>query len=291
MGSDRLLGGLNYIITVALKEDIGRADITTRLVIPKAKKVEAIIMAKESGIVCGIDLARLVFKTLDKNIRFMAYVRDGDKVRKRKILARVYGCASNILSAERVALNFLSMLSGIATKTRAYVDALKPYKPKILDTRKTLPGLRALEKYAVKVGGGCNHRLRLDEMVLIKDNHIRVAGDRLCVRGLNEVKNKISPDVKIEIEVKTLSEFKKVLEMRPDIIMLDNMSIDQVKKAVRIRNDLSPSTYHLIIPKLEVSGNITLDNVKKYARCGVEFISVGSLTKDIKSLDISLDIL
>lgn len=304
------LSKLDLILLVksALAEDIGRQDITTRLTIPRNRKVKASIVAKQNGIICGINIAGLVFMTLDKNIRFTPLVCDGDRVRKGNILARVYGSASKILTAERVALNFLSMLSGIATKTRKYVEAVKPYKikpirkkgkkraplsngVKIYDTRKTLPGLRSLEKYAVRMGGGYNHRSKLDEMVLIKDNHLKVMVDRLWVMGLKEkikkIRKEVPKKVKIEVEVKNLKEFKEALEAKPDIIMLDNMKISDIKKAVTIKRHMPYAIRHTLI---EVSGNITLDNIKNYARCKVDFISVGSLTKDIDSLDISLDI-
>jgi nicotinate-nucleotide pyrophosphorylase (carboxylating) len=281
---------LSRIVRASLKEDIGKFDITTRLVIPADKKIKAAIKAKQEGVLCGLSIAGSVFKAIEKSIGFRPLACDGEKIKKGQVLAMVYGHAAKILTGERVALNFLSMLSGIATKTRACVEVAKPYKVKILDTRKTLPGLRSLEKYAVRVGGGHNHRLRLDEMVLIKDNHFKVAGDKLWVMGLKAKRNKIPPKMKIEVEVGTLRELRQALEIRPDIIMLDNMSMEDVKKAVKIRNTLSPTTYNLL-PKLEVSGNITIANIKKYARCGIDFISMGSLTKDVNSLDVSLDIL
>lgn len=270
---------LNLFIKDVLKEDVGWADITTRLVIPKGKKTKAIIISKENGVICGIDIAGLVFKAIDKNIKFKPLISDGDEVRKGKILAKVFGDASRILTAERVALNFLGMLSGIASKTRLFLEGVKPYKVKILDTRKTLPALRSLEKYAVRVGGGYNHRMRLDEMILIKDNHLKVVNGYQGLQGLARSRGRY----KVEIEVKNLKEFKQALKLKPDIIMLDNMDVKQVREAVKIRNGLRP--------KIEVSGNVTLNTVKKYASCGVDFISVGSLTKDIDSLDISLDIL
>jgi len=285
---------LNFFIKQALKEDIGRGDLTTSLIIPKQRKVKAVILAKANGVVCGINLARLVFRFADKSINFRPSVSDGDKVRKGKILARLRGPAAKILSAERVALNFLGLLSGIATKTKAYVGAVKPYKVKILDTRKTLPGLRKLEKYAVRVGGGYNHRFSLDEMVLVKDNHLKVSSLKPQASSLKEIiemaKIKRPKNIKIEVEVKNLRELKQALKARPDVIMLDNMNPEQVGKAAKIRNSLEPGTWNLQ-PKLEASGNIALANIRKYARCGVDFISVGSLTKDIESLDIALEIL
>jgi len=283
-------GSISDIIKRALREDIGKGDITTAAIIPEDKYVKAALKAEENCVICGLDTARKVFTTQDKNIEFKPHILDGQKIKKGKIIAHILGRAQGILTAERVALNFLSLLSGVATKTRAYADKVKPYGVKILDTRKTIPGLRELEKYAVRIGGGFNHRLNLDEMILIKDNHLKVIGDRLWVMGLKEIKNKITPKIKIEVEVKTLKEFKKALKINPDIIMLDNMSIRDIKRAVQIRNHLSPITYHLS-PKLEASGGITLKNVRAVASTGVDMISIGALTHSINSVDISLEIL
>jgi nicotinate-nucleotide pyrophosphorylase (carboxylating) len=271
------------IIINALKEDIGAGDITTQMIIPKAKIVRAVLLAKEGCVVCGLGIAALVFKTQDKNIRFKPLVREGNLVKKGKIIARISGKAKNILSAERVALNFLSHLSGISTKTRNFVKRVKPYKAKIMDTRKTIPGLRNLEKYAVRIGGGFNHRLSLDEMMLIKDNHIKVLG------GIDRLRN-IGGKYKLEIEVKNLPEFKKAIKLKPDIIMLDNMSVKDIRKAVQIRNYRLPITDYRL-PKLEASGGITLKNVKQIASTGVEMISIGGLTHSLKSVDISLEVL
>jgi nicotinate-nucleotide pyrophosphorylase (carboxylating) len=182
-----------------------------------------------------------------------------------------------------VALNFLSLFSGIATKTRAYVNKVKPYKVKIMDTRKTIPGLRALEKYAVRIGGGYNHRFKLDEMLLIKDNHLKVT------KGYSRLP-KVTKGYKFEIEVKNLKEFKEALKLSPDIIMLDNMKAEGIKKAVNIRNHLCLKSSHPK-PQLEASGGINLGNVRKIAACGVEMISVGELTYSPASVDISLEIL
>jgi nicotinate-nucleotide pyrophosphorylase (carboxylating) len=281
---------IRELVKQALKEDIGKRDITTELVIPREKFSRAIILAKEGCVVCGLKVAESVFKTKDKKLQFRALVKDGRFVKRGKILAQVQGKTWSILTAERVALNFLSLLSGIATKTRLYVKAVKPYKVKIMDTRKTIPGLRELEKYAVRIGGGYNHRLKLDEMILIKDNHIQVIGHRSWVIGLKEIRKKILPQTKIEVEVKNLKEFKQVLEINPDIIMFDNMSVKDIKKAVKIRNNLRPKTKDLI-PKLEASGGITLENIKKIAASGVDMISIGELTDSVKSADISLEVL
>ncbi len=264
------------IIRKALREDIGKKDITTTAIIPKDKYAKAILLAKENCVICGLGIAREVFKIHDKKIKFNSQVPDGQKIKKGKIIAYISGRAQSILTAERVALNFLSLLSGIATKTRAYVDKVKPYKVKILDTRKTIPGLRELEKYAVRIGGGSNHRMRLDEMVLIKDNHIRVT------ESYRELP-RVTGSYKVEIEVKNLKEFKEVLKLKPDIIMLDNMKVEDIRKAVLLRK--------IAVSKIEVSGNVNLNNIRKIAKIGVDMISVGALTHSVQAVDISLEIL
>jgi len=271
---------IKHIIINALREDIGPKDVTTESLIPKNKIAQAVLIAKEKCVVCGLDIAGLVLRLKDKNIKFKPLVKDGDALYKGRILARISGKARSILTAERVALNFLSHLSGIATGTKKFINQVKPYRVKIMDTRKTTPGLRILEKYAVRIGGGYNHRLGLDEMVLIKDNHFKIIGK---IKNLAKFKRKY----KVEIEVKNLKEFRQALNLKPDIIMLDNMRPSDIKKAVRIRNKLTLGS----APKLEVSGGITLNNVKKIASCGVEMISVGALTHSVDSVDISLDLI
>ena len=300
------------LVKQALKEDIGKRDITTELVIPREKFARAIILAKEDCVVCGLKVAELVFKTKDKKLQFKTKVLDGQFVKRGKILVQVQGKASPILTAERVALNFLGLLSGIATKTRSYVNLAKPYKAnpvrksgkrrrsfsngvKIMDTRKTIPGLRELEKYAVRVGGGYNHRFRLDEMVLVKDNHLAascVVRRASCVKKIIEtIKKKKPKNVKIEIEVKNLREFKEALKAEPDIIMLDNMKIGDMKKAVQLKNNLRTCEPENSRTKLEASGGITLKNLEKVASTGVDMISVGDLTHSVNSINISLEII
>jgi len=284
------------IVRSSLKEDIGKRDITTELTIPKDKRVKAVLLAKEDGVVCGLNVAAGVFKEIDKKIKFKPLVLEGQPVKKGKIIARIEGKAQSILTAERVALNFLSLLSGIATKTREYVDRIKPYKVnpafarkgrvKIMDTRKTIPGLRELQKYAVRVGGGVNHRMRLDEMVLIKDNHLRVQSSKFKVQS--SIRKKIPKDTKIEIEVKNLREFKEALRAEPDIIMLDNMKIPDIRKAIKIKRNTQYAIRNTLI---EASGGITLANVKKVAATGVDMISIGELTHSLKSMDISLEVI
>ncbi len=273
---------LETIVRHALIEDIGRGDITTQLTIPKDKKIKAKIIAKENFLLCGAMVAEKVFKAVDSGVKFEQKIKEGACVRSGKTIAVVSGKASSILTAERVSLNLLSLLSGIATKTREFVKEIEPFKTKITDTRKTMPGLRELQKYAVRIGGGHNHRIRLDEMILIKDNHIKVTD------GYSKLPS-VPQGYKIEIEVQNLEEFKHALYFKPDIIMLDNMQIDEIKEAVAIRNSTEFKSHHLPT-KLEASGGIYLDNIKKYAATGVEIISVGELTDSVKSVDISLDV-
>lgn len=273
---------VDTIIRHALIEDIGKGDITTQLTIPRDKDTEAVLITKEDMVVCGMDVAREVFKVVDSSVIFEARVQDGRPLKKNKVMARIKGKAASILTAERVALNLLSILCGVATRTREYVEKIEPLKTKITDTRKTMPGLRELQKYAVRIGGGYNHRMGLDEMILIKDNHIKVT------EGYEKLPS-FPKGFKIEIETQSLDEFKHALHFKPDVIMLDNMSIAGIKEAVNIRNNTEFKSHHPPT-RLEASGGITLDNVKEYAATGVDIISVGELTHSVKSADISLDI-
>ena len=283
------------IVKEALREDIGKRDITSEFIIPGEKKVKAAIITREACVVCGLDIAGQVFKAGDKTIRFTPLVSDGELLKKNGILARIEGRASSILAAERVALNFLTLLSGIATKTCEFVKAVRPYKVKILDTRKTIPGLRKLQKYAVRIGGGYNHRMNLSDMVLIKDNHLKVtrSGGHKVTRIIEETRKKAGKKIKVEIEVKNLREFREALKAAPGIIMLDNMKVSDIKKAVEIRQLMS-KRYPLNAKRytlLEASGGINLKNIKKVASAGIDMISVGGLTHSIKSIDMSLEIL
>ena len=272
------------IIKAALKEDIGRGDITTQLVIPTKKRTKAVILAKEAGMVCGLDVARLVFKAVDKRIRFKPKASYGKRIKKGQTIARLEGNARNILKAERVALNFLGRLCGIATLTDKFVQKVKPYPVKSMDTRKTTPTLRILEKYAVRCAGGFNHRMGLWDQILIKDNHVSVLGWKDLIRQIKKTKPK---GIKIEVEVRNLREFKQALEADLDVIMLDNFNLKDIRKAVKIRNKILSTRYERL--KLEVSGGVNLNNVRKIAACGVEMISVGELTHSAKALDVALN--
>jgi nicotinate-nucleotide pyrophosphorylase (carboxylating) len=279
------------IVLNALREDIGKKDITTWALVPENKSVKAVLLAKQDCVICGLGVACVVFKAKGRGIKFKSLVKEGDFVKKGKIIARITGKARSILSAERVALNFLAHLCGIATQTRKFKDAIKPYKAKIMDTRKTTPGLRILEKYAVRIGGGFNHRMRLDEMVLVKDNHLKITKGYKGLKGLEMV----SRGYRVELEAKNLKEFKEALKLHPDVIMLDNMNIADMKRAVELKR----GTRYLPVRQagairdtlLEASGGITLKNVKKIASCGIEMISVGTLTHSVQSVDLSLEII
>ena len=282
---------LRDLIHNALKEDIGAGDITTELLIPKNRVIKAVIILKEKAVVAGLEIAQRVFKTIDKNIQFKAISVDGSREKPGKIIAKIQGKAGSILSGERTVLNFLSHLSGVATVTRSFVNKVKPYKARIMDTRKTIPGLRELEKYAVALGGGHNHRMGLWDAILVKDNHIAVL--KAGARGINIkdiarlVKEKKPKGMKTDMEVRNLKEFQEVLEIPPDIIMLDNMDISQIKKAVAMR-DAQCSRQKV---QIEVSGGVRLGNVKAIAKAGVDIISIGALTHSAKAVDMSLEVI
>jgi len=278
------------IIKRALQQDIGHEDITTLFTIPYHFKTEAVIIAKEKGILCGMDIAKAVFKERDKGVFFKAFKKDGDKFRSNQKIACIKGDARVVLSAERVALNFLSLFSGIATTTNDFVRRCRGTKAKILDTRKTTPNLRVLEKYAVRTGGGFNHRKSLGEAILIKDNHLR-AGKFMKNGRLDAVKMakcisyvRTLPSIKTELEVETLHDFKAIIKYKPDIVMLDNFDVQSMRKAVKFRNKYFPQVM------LEASGGVKLENVRKIAKSGVDFISIGSLTHSPKAIDFSLEV-
>jgi nicotinate-nucleotide pyrophosphorylase (carboxylating) len=268
------------LIESALKEDLPQGDITSESIIPADSESEAIILAKEEGVLAGIDVAARVFHRIDPSVVFVKNLNDGQMFRKGLTLAKIRGRSVSILKGERTALNFLQRMSGIATGTQKFVRALQGTKTKILDTRKTTPGLRSLEKYAVKIGGGVNHRFNLSEMVLIKDNHLRIVGS--ISEAVKRAKERIKPGVRIEVEATSLEEVKEAVQSGADMIMLDNMSNEEVKEVVKWMKGRFP---------LEVSGKVSLERVKEIASLGVEFISVGSLTHSYKSVDISLEFL
>ncbi len=266
------------IIYNALEEDIGQGDVTTNLLIPEDRKSKAYCIAKENFVLAGLPFVREVFRILDPSILFKTLYNDGSKVKKGNIIAEISGKTCVILKGERVSLNIVQRLSGIATLTNRYVEKTKGLKAKIVDTRKTTPCHRFMEKYAVKVGGGYNHRFGLFDGILIKDNHIKTLGS--IKKAVREAK-KGHHLFKIEVEVKNLKELKEAIESGADIIMLDNMSVRDMKEAVKIAKGRV---------MLEASGNISLENVREVAETGVDLISVGALTHSAPAVDISLKI-
>jgi nicotinate-nucleotide pyrophosphorylase (carboxylating) len=265
------------LIRAALAEDIGSGDVTSRMTVPARQAARAQLVARTPGILCGIEICRDVFLAVDRRIRFRPACRDSRHFDKDDVLARVSGPARSMLSAERTALNFIQHLSGIATLTGRFVAAVRGTAAVILDTRKTLPGWRALEKCAVRCGGGTNHRRGLDDMILIKDNHIAAAGSVTAAlarcRGSR---------LSIEIEAKTLAQVREALAAGAKRILLDNMSLAQLRSAVRLARGRA---------KLEASGGITLSRVRRVAETGVDFISVGAITHSAPAADIALDFL
>ncbi len=268
---------IEAIVRRALEEDMGDGDVTTDCTVSPWATLKGQFMAKEAGIVAGLEVAKLTFALLDKRVEFTPRVTDGDPVEIGQVIATLSGTGRAVLSGERVALNFLQRMSGIATLTRHFVEAVQGTPAVILDTRKTAPGLRLLDKWAVRLGGGQNHRFGLYDMVLIKDNHITAVGS--ISQAVERVRAGDKRRRPIEVEVKTMAELQEALELGVDRIMLDNMSPAEMRQAVSLTNGRVP---------LEASGNITLENVATVAATGVNYISVGALTHSVEALDISL---
>ena len=274
---------MQEIINLALAEDRVRDDVTTNSLKVYDNQVTAAVIAKENGIISGTGVFITTFITVDPVIVINVFKGDGSEVKKGDIVLEIKGMESSILKAERTALNFLQRLSGIATLTKKFVDKLKPYHTTLLDTRKTTPGMRYLEKKAVKDGGGTNHRLNLEDMAMVKDNHIEMAGT--ISHAVKKIREKF-PGKKIEVEVKNLTELQEALSLEVDMIMLDNFSTGMLKdavQAVKQSQNRQPA-------QLEISGNVDLENIEQKAAVGVDFISVGALTHSFKSLDLSLKI-
>ncbi len=275
---DLNMEAVELLVEQALAEDIGSGDITTDNVFAVDQKGSAEIIARQAGVVAGLPLVLAVFKKLDPEVECNFFISEGEKVEADTVLAEVSGRIRPLLSGERTALNFLQQMSAIATKTAAFVEKASPYNVKILDTRKTVPGLRLLAKHAVKMGGGYNHRFGLYDAALIKDNHIIAAGS--IKSAVQMLKNKLPQKTTIEVETETLKEVREAIEAGADMIMLDNMSVDIIKEAVKLVNGKA---------LLEASGGVTLDTVEKIAATGVDYISVGGLTNSIDALDISIE--
>ena len=270
---------IDDIIITALKEDINYIDVTTDYLIDDESVSEAYYVAKDDGVLCGIDIAKRVFMLLDDTLVFDTKIKDGEKVKKGDIIAEMKGSTKTLLKGERTALNLLQHLSGIASATNRCVEKVKGTRAQITDTRKTLPGLRALQKYAVTVGGGKNHRFNLSDGAMLKDNHIDAGGG--IPQTISKLRNKIGHMVKIEVEVRNLSELRDAIEAGADIIMLDNMSYDEMREAVKINDGRR---------LLEASGNVTEENIRDVAETGVDIISLGALTHSVKCFDISMKI-
>lgn len=266
------------LIEAALREDMPEGDITSESVVPADSVSRAVILAREAGVLAGIDLASRVFQKIDPLVRFQKTFEDSQAFKPGDVLARLEGSSISLLKGERTALNFLQRLSGIATKTRRYVEAVAGTGTKILDTRKTTPTLRRLEKYAVRMGGGVNHRFSLSDMVLIKDNHLRLAGS--ITEAVERAREKARPGIKIEVEVTNFAQAKEAVEAGVSMIMLDNMSLSRMKQVLDwVKGRVA----------VEVSGRVNLQKARRIAGLGVDYISVGGLTHSFFSVDISLE--
>jgi len=272
---------INKLIEIAIAEDIGNGDHSSLSCIPESANGKVKLLVKEAGILAGIEITKKVIAQIDKNLKIQVFIEDGAQIKPGDIAFELSGRTISILQAERLILNFMQRMSGIATLTKIYVDKISDLKTKILDTRKTTPGLRLIEKQAVKIGGGTNHRIGLFDMMMLKDNHIDFAGGiENAIIKANEYKKAKNLNIKIEIEVRNFEELNKVLQNgNIDIIMLDNFTVADTEKAVK----LIAQRY-----QTESSGGITLETLRDYALCGVDFISIGALTHQIKSLDLSL---
>jgi nicotinate-nucleotide pyrophosphorylase (carboxylating) len=269
---------VRQFILNALEEDIGSGDITSEALIPEEHTSTAVIIAKQSFILAGMPFVKEVFRCVDETVKFKPLAKEGARVKNKDILAKITGKTRALLASERVALNILQRLSGTATLTNEFAKRIKGFKAKVLDTRKTTPGMRYMEKYAVRTGGGQNHRFALYDGILIKDNHIKAAeGIKKAIR----LARKNHHLLKIEIEVQNLKELKEALSAGADVIMLDNMPLKDIKEAVRLSQGKA---------LLEVSGNVTLDNIREIAETGVDFISIGALTHSAPAVDISMKI-
>ncbi len=272
---------LDKIILDAIREDLGDGDHTTLAVIPEGETGKASLIAKENGIIAGLELAEIVYGKFNEGIHLINYFKDGDQIKKGDVIFEVSGSARDILSSERLVLNFMQRMSGIATYTRKLVEIIDDLPVELLDTRKTTPNLRMLEKWAVAIGGGTNHRIGLYDMIMLKDNHVDLTGGiKSAVEKAVRYLKTTGKQLKIEVETRNLKEVEEAVHAgHVDIIMLDNMKVEDMRKAVEMIGGKI---------KTEASGNVNEDTIREIAECGVDFISVGALTHSIKSLDLSL---
>lgn len=268
---------IDDLILAALKEDMPLGDITTDNIIAPGSASKAVLIAKQQAVIAGLDVFERVFRLLDSQVVFKRNIQDGQQVQKGEVILEFEGSTAALLRGERTALNFLQHLSGIATKTHEFSSKIKDLPVKVVDTRKTVPGMRYLDKYAVKAGGGQNHRLCLSDGVLIKDNHIKAAGG--IKNAIQQIRGRIPHTIKIEVETETLAQVSEALEAGADIIMLDNMGIDLMKQAVKLIDGRAVT---------EASGNVSLDSIYSIAATGVDIVSVGELTHSVKAVDISM---
>lgn len=282
MSKEWIFPGLDQQIKEWLREDLGTGDVTTYHTIPETHQSVGIIHAKEDGILAGLPAAELVFQVIDAALTFRAAVKDGDEISAGTVIAEVEGKTRHILIGERLALNLLQRLSGIATRTRQYAQQISGLNAMLVDTRKTTPGHRQLEKYAVRVGGGRNHRFGLYDAVMIKDNHIKAAGG--IAAAVRQARSSIPYTMKIEVETENLEQVKEALAAGADIIMLDNMPLQEMKQAVSMIRNGNPAV------QIEASGGVNLKTIRSIAETGVDAISIGALTSSIQALDISLDL-
>lgn len=274
---------LARIVGDAIEEDVGAGDITANSVVDKNRRARAEIVVEEDCVVAGVPVARAVYEAIDEDLDFQEEVEDGNKVKEGAVVARVHGSARSILSGERTALNFIQKLSGIATVAAQFVEKTKRFGTKVMDTRKTTPGLRYLEKYAVRVGGASNHRMGLYDMFLIKDNHLRaIAADKVrAIPTAVQRARKFNPNVLVEVEVESLEELSQALRVQPDMILLDNMSVEEISEAVKMAKG------EVV---LEASGGVSLENLEEIASTGVDCISVGALTMAARGIRMKMEL-
>lgn len=272
----KVIEAANILIDIALRDDVGEGDITTENIVPSEIRRKAKMVAKADGVVAGLPIAEMVFRKLDSNLIWKEKIEEGAHVKSGDVLVEFEGTYRALLTGERTALNFLQRLSGIATMSAKYADAIKDFQTVILDTRKTLPGFNKLDKYAVKKGGASNHRHGLHDMAMIKDNHIEVAGG--ITAAVKALRSSLDHSIKIEVETTTLDQVQEAIDAKVDIIMLDNMDLETMRKGVELIAGRA---------KIEASGNMTLERLRDVAATGVDYISIGALTHSVSALDIS----
>ena len=273
---------INRLLDLGFEEDINTGDVTTESIIPDTMNATSTMTAKQEGVVSGLEIVKMVYERLQKDIIFTPYFKDGDKVEKGDVILKIEASYPTLLKGERLSLNIFQRMSGIATETSRYVAELKGTATELLDTRKTAPGMRVLDKMAVKHGGGTNHRMGLYDMAMIKDNHIKMAGG--IAKAVEQVRSRISPEIKIEVETTNLDEVRQAIEAGADIIMLDNMGTEAMREAVSVIKASGKGI------KTEASGNMSIPRLVEVASTGVDYISVGALTHTVKAMDISMNI-